>query len=83
MKVIILAGGFGTRLPEYTSVIPKPMVPVGGHPLLWHIMNIYAHYGFKDFLVALGYKAEVKAPPPEWRWLQLVDCKSTSRVVAY
>ena len=59
MKVIILAGGFGTRLPEYTSVIPKPMVPVGGHPLLWHIMNIYAYYGMKDFIVALGYKAEV------------------------
>lgn len=59
MKVVILAGGFGTRLPEYTSVIPKPMVPVGGHPLLWHIMHTYAHHGFKDFLVALGYKAEV------------------------
>lgn len=59
MKVILLAGGFGTRLAEYTDVIPKPMVPVGGKPILWHIMQTYSHYGHKDFYVALGYKAEV------------------------
>lgn len=59
MKVIILAGGFGTRLAEYTNVIPKPMVPIGGKPILWHIMQTYASYGHKDFYVALGYKAEV------------------------
>jgi glucose-1-phosphate cytidylyltransferase len=59
MKVILLAGGFGTRLAEYTDTIPKPMVPVGGKPILWHIMQTYAHYGHKDFYVALGYKAEV------------------------
>jgi glucose-1-phosphate cytidylyltransferase len=59
MKVILLAGGFGTRLVEYTDVIPKPMVPVGGKPMLWHIMNTYAHFGHKDFFIALGYKAEV------------------------
>ena len=59
MKVIILAGGFGTRLAEYTDVIPKPMVPVGGKPILWHVMQTYARYGHKDFYVALGYKAEV------------------------
>lgn len=59
MKVIILAGGFGTRLAEYTDVIPKPMVPVGGKPILWHIMRTYAHFGHKDFYVALGYKAEI------------------------
>jgi glucose-1-phosphate cytidylyltransferase len=59
MKVIILAGGFGTRLAEYTAVIPKPMVPVGGKPILWHIMRTYAHFGHKDFYVALGYKAEI------------------------
>ncbi|TGL45813.1 glucose-1-phosphate cytidylyltransferase [Leptospira perdikensis] len=59
MKVIILAGGFGTRLSEYTDVIPKPMVPIGGKPILWHIMNHFALYGFKDFYLALGYKAEV------------------------
>jgi glucose-1-phosphate cytidylyltransferase len=59
MKVIILAGGFGTRLSEHTEVIPKPMVTVGGRPILWHIMKTYAHFGHKDFHLALGYKAEV------------------------
>ena len=59
MKVILLAGGFGTRLSEYTDIIPKPMVPVGGKPILWHIMKTYAHFGHKDFYVALGYKATV------------------------
>ena len=59
MKVIILAGGFGTRLSEYTESIPKPMVPVGGKPILWHIMKTYAHFGHKDFYLALGYKAEI------------------------
>ena len=59
MKVIILAGGFGTRLSEYTESIPKPMVTVGGRPILWHIMRSYAHFGHKDFYLALGYKAEV------------------------
>jgi len=58
MKVVILAGGFGTRLSEYTESIPKPMVTVGGKPILWHIMNTYAKFGHKDFYVALGYKAE-------------------------
>ena len=59
MKVIILAGGFGTRLSEYTETIPKPMVPVGGKPILWHIMQRYSAFGHKDFYIALGYKAEV------------------------
>jgi glucose-1-phosphate cytidylyltransferase len=59
MKVIILAGGFGTRLSEYTETIPKPMVTVGGKPIVWHIMRSYAHFGHKDFYLALGYKAEV------------------------
>ena len=59
MKVIILAGGYGTRLGEYTSLIPKPMVNIGGKPILWHIMESYASYGHKDFYVALGYKSEV------------------------
>jgi glucose-1-phosphate cytidylyltransferase len=59
MKVVILAGGFGTRLSEYTKLIPKPMVEIGGKPILWHIMNHYAKYGYKEFVVALGYKGEV------------------------
>ena len=59
MKVVILAGGFGTRLSEYTKLIPKPMVEVGGKPILWHIMNHYARYGYKDFVIALGYKGDV------------------------
>jgi len=58
MKVAILAGGFGTRLAEETVVRPKPMVEVGGRPILWHIMKQYAHYGFSQFIVALGYKGE-------------------------
>jgi len=59
MKVIILAGGFGTRLSEYTETIPKPMIPIGGKPILWHIMQWYASFGHKDFYLALGYKAEI------------------------
>jgi glucose-1-phosphate cytidylyltransferase len=59
MKVIILAGGFGTRLAEYAETIPKPMVPIGGRPILWHVMQRYAVFGHKDFYIALGYKAEV------------------------
>ena len=59
MKVIILAGGFGVRLSEYTETIPKPMVTVGSRPILWHIMRTYANFGHKDFLLTLGYKAEV------------------------
>ena len=59
MKVMILAGGFGTRLSEYTEAIPKPMVTIGGRPILWHLMKTYAHFGHNDFYVALGYKAQV------------------------
>lgn len=59
MKVVILAGGFGTRLSEYTDMIPKPMVTVGGRPIIWHIMQTFASYGHNEFLLALGYKADV------------------------
>jgi len=59
MKVIILSGGFGTRIAEYTSIIPKPMIRIGGKPIIEHIMEIYAKYGHKDFYLALGYKSEV------------------------
>jgi glucose-1-phosphate cytidylyltransferase len=59
MKVVILAGGFGSRLSEETVLRPKPMVEIGGKPILWHIMNIYAAHGVNEFIIALGYKAEV------------------------
>lgn len=59
MKAVILAGGLGTRLAEETVVRPKPMVEIGGHPILWHIMNIYAAHGVNEFIVALGYKGDV------------------------
>jgi glucose-1-phosphate cytidylyltransferase len=59
MKVAILAGGVGTRLVEETEIKPKPMVEIGGRPILWHILRHYGHYGFKDFVIALGYKGEV------------------------
>ncbi len=58
MKTVILAGGFGTRLSEYTDNIPKPMVNIGNRPMIWHIMNLYSNYGFKDFVLALGYKSD-------------------------
>ena len=59
MKVVILAGGLGTRLSEYTHLVPKPMVVIGGKPILWHIMNIYSTYNYNDFIIALGYKGDV------------------------
>src|SRR2546429_7013913 len=58
MKVVVLCGGLGTRLRDETEFRPKPMIEVGGRPLLWHIMKIYAHYGFNEFVLALGYKGE-------------------------
>ncbi len=58
MKVVILCGGMGTRLREETEFKPKPMVEIGGKPILWHIMKTYAHYGYKDFILALGYKGD-------------------------
>lgn len=59
IPVVILCGGMGTRLSEYTDVIPKPLVEIGGRPILWHIMKHYAHYGFHEFYLALGYKGEL------------------------
>lgn len=58
MKVVILCGGMGTRIRDVSELIPKPMVPVGEQPMLWHIMKYYAHFGFKDFVLCLGYKKE-------------------------
>ena len=59
MKTVILCGGLGSRLAEETQLKPKPMVEIGGRPILWHIMGMYSRHGFKDFLLALGYKSEV------------------------
>lgn len=59
MKVLILAGGLGTRLSEETRLIPKPMVEIGGRPILWHIMKIYSYYGFNDFIILTGYKSHI------------------------
>jgi len=59
MKAVILAGGLGTRISEETSVRPKPMIEIGGKPILWHIMKIYSHYGINDFIICLGYKGYV------------------------
>ena len=58
MKVVILCGGYGTRLREETDIKPKPMIEIGGMPIVWHIMKTYAHYGFKEFILCLGYKGE-------------------------
>lgn len=59
MKTVILAGGYGTRIRDVTHDLPKPMIPVGNYPVLWHIMKQYAHYGMKEFVLCLGYKSEV------------------------
>ena len=59
MKVVILAGGLGTRLSEETRFIPKPMVEIGGKPILWHIMKLYSYYGFNDFIILSGYKSHI------------------------
>ena len=59
MKLIILAGGYGTRLGEIANLVPKPMVEIGGKPMLWHIMKIYSFYGIKEFVICLGYKANI------------------------
>ena len=59
MKVLLLAGGLGTRISEETHLKPKPMVEIGGKPILWHIMKMYSHYGFNEFVVLLGYKGYV------------------------
>ena len=59
MKVVLLAGGFGTRISEESHIIPKPMIQIGDKPILWHIMKIYSHYGFNDFIICCGYKQHV------------------------
>ena len=67
-QVVILCGGKGTRLREHTELIPKPLVEIGGMPILWHIMKLYAHYGFRDFVLCLGYKGDsIKEFFMQWR----------------
>src|SRR5947199_10472811 len=58
MKVVIFCGGMGLRLREYSENVPKPLVPIGDHPIMWHLMKYYAHYGHRDFILCLGHKAE-------------------------
>ncbi len=57
MKVVLLAGGYGTRISEESDIKPKPMIEIGGKPILWHIMKIYSEHGFKEFVILLGYKS--------------------------
>lgn len=59
MKVVIFAGGFGTRISEESHLKPKPMIEIGGKPILWHILKIYSHFGFNDFIICLGYKGYI------------------------
>ena len=59
MKVVLFCGGLGTRIREYSETIPKPMVPIGSQPILWHIMQYYSYFGHRDFVLCLGYKAGV------------------------
>ena len=84
MKTVILAGGFGTRFAEETDDKPKPMVRIGDLPIIWHIMSVYASWGYKDFIIACGYKGEIirdyfqnilpqSNNPPDWR----IDCVDT------
>ncbi|MBN07669.1 MAG: glucose-1-phosphate cytidylyltransferase [Rhodospirillaceae bacterium] len=84
MKTVILAGGFGTRFAEETEDKPKPMVRIGDRPIIWHIMSVYASWGYKDFIIACGYKGEIirdyfqnilpqSDNPPDWR----IDCVDT------
>jgi glucose-1-phosphate cytidylyltransferase len=59
VKVVLFCGGFGMRMREYSEALPKPMVAIGYRPILWHVMKYYAHYGHKDFILCLGYKADI------------------------
>ena len=85
MKVVILAGGFGTRLSEETDIRPKPMVEIGGMPILWHIMKLYSHYGFNEFVILLGYKGYMIKDFFNTYFLRrsdfIIDLKDNSRTI--
>src|SRR6478672_11549587 len=75
MKVVLFCGGLGTRIRDYSESIPKPMVPVGQQPILWHVMQYYSEYGHRDFVLCLGYKANViKDFFLNWRQQTYSDC---------
>ena len=76
MKAVILAGGFGTRLSEVTNLLPKPMVEIGGKPILWHIMKTYSHYGINDFIICCGYKQYIIKEYFANYFCHNYDCKS-------
>lgn len=78
MKVVLFCGGFGMRMREYSEAVPKPMVPIGYRPILWHVMKYYAHYGHKDFILCLGYKADVIKK----YFLQYDECVSNDFVLS-
>ena len=87
MKVVLFCGGLGTRIREYSENIPKPMIPVGNQPIMWHVMQYYAHYGHRDFVLCLGYKANVikdyflNYRPKTYRDFVLSDCGSKVEVL--
>ena len=79
MKVVLLAGGFGTRISEESHLRPKPMVEIGGKPILWHIMKYYSHFGHNEFIICCGYKQHVIK-----EWLQIIICiTAISRLILH
>ena len=86
MKVVLFCGGLGTRIRDYSETIPKPMIPVGQQPILWHVMQYYSQYGHRDFVLCLGYKANVfKEFFLNWRQSTYSDCviSNSGRTVEY
>ena len=87
MKVVILAGGLGTRLIERTEIKPKPMVEIGGMPIIWHIMKLYSYYGFNDFVICLGYKGHIiteyfKSYFSKSKKIEIHEIKDSTRIIS-
>ena len=75
MKVVLLAGGFGTRISEESHLKPKPMIEIGPQPILWHIMKMYSHFGFNEFIICAGYKQHIiKKLMFDGQFLQIIEC---------